>query len=277
MTDVTYFPLKHVATVTALSRFSGYSRMQIYRLLKSGAFSLGTLGCYRWAKAARTRTGADIAPQDRAARYQQLLDLKFPHGPHHVRRPAGLPRLNSRLLREPQAKTLKEIARIRAESPEYERRQKEQLARLTETMNKRPISTLRLAAEQLSDPMRPGDDSFNPGDRRRAAVAERLAEEGAARADGIRWSRKRVPFDKIQVIAIELAARDTFISYRALAEALGVHVATLYRWRKVGHLKQFAHQLTLSGYGATVQQVVNRGKKTPERGGETPRRPIQRP
>jgi hypothetical protein len=238
--------------------------MQIYRLLKAGAFRLGTARCRRWAEKARARTGADIPASERDKTYQRLINVLQSRG-RKARARVGWPHLNSRLLREKQRPLFREYEQFRREYPEMVESQKSELQRLHQVMAKRPLSTVQLVAEIQGDPLTAENDSFNPGNKERTVAVERLAEKGAAGTGGKRWSRKRVSFDKIQLIINELSATNGRVSFSALADKLHINVATLYRWRTSGHLRLFAKGLKMDGYGNSISEPENRGKMTPTR------------
>lgn len=212
--------------------------MQIYRLMKEGAFKLGTEACREWAIGARKKSGAGTRKP-----LVGLLCRIDSRTPSTRKGRRSTVRANSRVMQELRRKVQRQIGDVyfpEGVLAEHDRR----VALLPAQM---------LVAEAEGNPI---DWDASPFDFERdrptqTNLARELSARGVAQKGGKRFSRKRRSFVDVQLAANELSAGG-IVTWKAIAARLGVDVATLYRWRSEGHLRGLAKIIQKDGYGTAV-------------------------
>lgn len=248
MQNVTLSQRKAVSTVTKLAALSGYSRVQIYRLLKKGTFLLGDASAYRWAMKVRHGSGLGTVTGSDWYSASKRVDGRG----RDARSRAGGPRLNSKACRDHS----KKYAFLLSE------KHLAMFEELDAIQKKRPIFVtlhvagalgvpvnLDTAEEPSGEVIRSTDGSTNDyqPDEQRVDIRrtiEQAARMGYHRKDGKRWSGKRKSFSQIQLLVNEVFRSGEVATYSTVAQRLKVSRSTLWRWVNEGHLKQFRCQLT---------------------------------
>jgi len=227
--------------------------MQIYRLLKGGAFKLGTAGAYAWAMRVRTETGAGgIRPCELLA-----ASIQANARGRGARRKKGQLRLTSRILR---AMGVGIVAGMKPSAATV-------LQRADEILRNRPVDVAIHVAGVLGVPVNldqldvsgayqrlqesaPADDEIDAPSLRGVHVQvgdaiERAAAGGYGERQGKagRWSGKRCSFSRLQLAVNEVVRSGKKANYATIAVAIGVSSSTLWRWVNEGHLARFRRQI----------------------------------
>ncbi len=222
--------------ITAIARFSGYSRMQVHRLVKTGQFRPGTDTAYRWALGARKRTGMGRNLETQVVKL--WAESYVPHlalASRASRKRSGL-HFNTAKYRAAIGTKKYAWAQLQFEGRMYDAERDKSFQARSELLTELgEVLQRAVSAAESGPPGRPKSlsEKFAPSIAlhpiwQKVLVRERNLEKGCER-----FSPKRISPAQIQALfrrLSETSARK--ITLKALAAKIGVHASTLWRWKK---------------------------------------------